>query len=121
LNKPALLLAPTLENKIRRNESMSKFLLEVPHEEDMVSCEKAVRILLSTGSHFMTHAQFGCHDGVHKAWVIVDVDNKEEARAIIPSEYRNQSLVVKLTQFSLGKLNNIVVYHSESTEESKSG
>jgi hypothetical protein len=95
---------------------MSQFLLEVPHEEDLVSCEKAVRIILSTGSHFLTHAHFGCHDGLHKAWIIVDMDSKEEARAIIPAEYRNQSLVVKLTQFSLGKLNNIVVYHSNSAE-----
>jgi hypothetical protein len=96
---------------------MSRFLLEVPHEENLVSCEKAVRILLSTGSHFLTHAHFGCHDGVHKAWIIVDMDSKEEARGIIPTEYRNQSLVVKLTQFSLDKLNNIVVYHSNSAEQ----
>jgi hypothetical protein len=96
---------------------MSRFLLEVPHEENLVSCENAVRILLSTGSHFLTHAHFGCHDGVHKAWIIVDMDSKEEARGIIPTEYRNQSLVVKLTQFSLDKLNNIVVYHSNSAEQ----
>ena len=100
---------------------MSQFLLEVPHEEDLASCEKAIRILLTTGSHFLTHAHFGCHDGVHKAWIIVDVANKEEARAIIPAEYRNQSLVVKLTQFSLGKLNKIVVYHSNSAERLKTG
>jgi hypothetical protein len=97
---------------------VSQFLLEVPHEEDLVSCEKAVRILLSTGSHFLTHAHFGCHDGVHKAWIIVDMDRKEEARAIIPTEYRNQSLVVKLSQFSLDKLNNIVAYHSNPAEQS---
>jgi hypothetical protein len=96
---------------------MSRFLLEVPHEENLVSCEKAVRILLSTGSHFLTHAHFGCHDGVHKAWIIVDMDSKEEARGIIPTEYRNQSLVVKLTQFSLDKLNNIVVYHRNLAEQ----
>ena len=100
---------------------MSQFLLEVPHEEDMVSCEKAVRILLSTGSHFLTHAQFGCHDGVHKAWIIVDLDSKEEAKAIIPAEYRNQSLVVKLTQFSLDKLNNIVVYHGDRGGQKQTG
>jgi hypothetical protein len=98
---------------------MCQFLLEVPHEEDLESCKKAVRILLSTGSHFLTHAHFGCHDGVHKAWIIVDLDSKEEALAIIPAEYRTQSLVVKLTQFSLDKLNNIVVYHSKSAEQLK--
>jgi hypothetical protein len=100
---------------------MSQFLLEVPHEEDLVSCEKAIHILLSTGSHFLTHAHFGCHDGVHKAWIIVDMNSKEEARAIIPTEYRHQSLVVKLTQFSLDKLNKIRVYHNNSAEQLKTG
>ena len=98
---------------------MSQFLLEVPHEPDLESCEKAVRILLSTGSHFLTHAHFGCHDGIHKAWTIVDMENKEEARAIIPIEYRNQSLVVELTHFALDRLNNIVVYHRNPAEQSK--
>ena len=98
---------------------MSHFLLEVPHEADLVSCEKAVRILLSTGSHFLTHAHFGCRDGVHKAWTIVEMASKEEARAIIPVEYRNQSLVVRLTHFALDKLNNIVVYHQNPAEQSK--
>ena len=98
---------------------MSQYLLEVPHEADLVSCEKAVRILLSTGSHFLTHAHFGCRDGVHKAWTIVEMDSKEEARAIIPAEYRNQSLVVKLIQFALDRLNNIVVYHRDPAEQSK--
>ena len=99
---------------------MSRFLIEVPHEEDLVSCNKAIQILLSTGSHFLTHADFGCHDGIHKAWVIVDVDSKEEAKAIIPAEYRNQALIVKLTRFSLDNLNNVTAYHSDRVEQSKS-
>lgn len=98
---------------------MSQFLLEVPHEENVASCEKAIRILLSTGSHFLTHAQFGCHDGVHKAWIIVDMDSKEEARAIIPTEYRNESTVVQLVQFSLDNLDNIAVYHQNPAKRSK--
>ena len=100
---------------------MSQFLLEVPHEEDLVSCEKAIKILLSTGSHFLTHAHFGCHDGIHKAWIIVDLNSKEEARSIIPTEYRHQSLVVKLTQFSLDKVNKIRVSHNNSAEQLKTG
>jgi hypothetical protein len=47
------------------------------------------------------------------------MDSKEEARAIIPTEYRNQSMVIKLTQFSLGKLGKIAVYHRNPAEQSK--
>jgi hypothetical protein len=99
---------------------MSQFLIEVPHEEGLVSCAKAVRILLSTGSHFMTNALFGCRDGIHKAWVIVDVDNKEEAKAIVPTEYRNVSLIVQLNKFSLQEVDNIINYHKDPVVHSNS-
>lgn len=64
---------------------MARFLLEVPHEADAIAFARAVQILLSAGSHFLTHADFGCHDDVHKAWIIVDVESREAARAILPA------------------------------------
>src|SRR5215470_16584439 len=62
---------------------MAKFLIEVPHEAETIACARAAKVLLETGSHFLTHADFGCCDGVHKAWIIVDVDSKEEARSLL--------------------------------------
>jgi len=59
---------------------MAKFLIEVPHESETIACARAAKVLLETGSHFLTHADFGCCDGVHKAWIVVDVDTKDEAR-----------------------------------------
>jgi hypothetical protein len=58
---------------------MARFPLEVPHESEVVACARANKILLETGSHFLTHADFGCNDGVHKAWIVVDVNSKEES------------------------------------------
>ncbi|HSG05207.1 MAG TPA: hypothetical protein VLB09_02295, partial [Nitrospiria bacterium] len=63
---------------------MAKFLIEVPHEAEESACLKAIQILLSTGSHYLTHSDWGCRDGVHKSWATVDVETKEEARAILP-------------------------------------
>jgi hypothetical protein len=48
---------------------MPRFLIDVPHESDVVSCARASKVLLESGSHFLTHADFGCTDGVHKAWI----------------------------------------------------
>ena len=59
---------------------MARFLIEVPHEAEKVACARAVQVLLKTGSHFLTHADWGCKDGEHKAWLAVDVDSKDEAR-----------------------------------------
>jgi hypothetical protein len=61
---------------------MARFLLEVPHEA--VACARAAQIFLNAGSHFLTHADWGCTDGEHKAWIIAEVENKDEARSILP-------------------------------------
>jgi len=92
---------------------MERFLIEVPHEAEQVACARAVRILLTTGSHFLTKADFGCRDGVHKAWIIVEVGNKEEARSILPPAYRSQAKIVELNKFSLEEIDDILHHHSD--------
>jgi len=91
---------------------MARFLIEVPHEAEEIACTRAVKSLLNTGSHFLTHADFGCKDGVHKAWIIVDVENKEAARAILPTESRQQAMIVELNKFTLEEIDRALKYHS---------
>jgi hypothetical protein len=90
---------------------MPRFLIEVPHEEEVVACAHAVKIFLESGSHFLTHADWGCKDGVHKAWFIADVDSKEQARAIVPPAYRPRSNIVQLNTFSLEEVDELLRYH----------
>jgi hypothetical protein len=78
---------------------MSRFLIEVPHENTKEACDRAIRVFLETGSHFMTNADWGCTDHVHKAWFVVDLDSKEEARAILPPLFRQSATIVALKQF----------------------
>lgn len=92
---------------------MERFLLEVPHEAEPVACLHAVRILLNSGSHFLTHADFGCLDGVHKSWIVVEADNRDEARCFLPPLYRPNARIVKLTKFSLGQVDAMLQGHGE--------
>jgi hypothetical protein len=91
---------------------MARFLIEVPHEANFVACERAVRVFLDTGSHFLSHADWGCMDGVHKAWLIVDVETKEQAYDILPAAYRNQALIVKLNEFTLPQMDEMAKQHA---------
>ena len=61
---------------------MARFLIEVPHDEEVASCMQVVQTFLQTGSHFLSNADWGCADGEHKAWIILDVDSKEEALGV---------------------------------------
>ncbi len=77
---------------------MAKFLIEVPHESETVACARVVDIFLKTGSHFLTHADWGCSAGVHKAWLTVDVETEHEARAIVPPAFRSQAKIIRLNK-----------------------
>jgi hypothetical protein len=90
----------------------SRFLIEVPHEEETTACARAVDVFLKTGSHFLTHADWGCKDGVHTAWIIVEVDSKEDARNIVPPIFRPQAKIVGLNRFTGEEIDEILRQHS---------
>lgn len=90
---------------------MPRFLVEVPHEAEKIACARAVRLLLQIGSHCLTHADFGCHDGDHRGWIIVDVDSKVEARNTVPPAYRARARIVGLNKFSLEELDELLKDH----------
>lgn len=78
---------------------MKKFLIEVPHESDKKSCEHAIQVFQESGSHYLTNAEWGCMDGEHKSWIIVEVENKEEARLIVPPLFRSDAKIIQLVTF----------------------
>ena len=90
---------------------MAKFLIEAPHEDDKLACARAVRIFLETGSHFLTNADWGCLDDVHKAWFILEAEDKEEARYVVPPAYRQQATITGLNKFTPDDLDELVRHH----------
>ena len=78
---------------------MPRFLIEVPHDPTPLGCTRAVEILLRTGSHFLTHADWGCKDDEHKAWVIMDFESRDAALGIVPPDLRKDAKVVQLNWF----------------------
>jgi hypothetical protein len=73
----------------------------------------AVRIFMQTGSHFMTNADWGCSDDVHKAWFVVDVGSKEDARRILPPILRETATIIALQQFRMEDVGDMKGEHGE--------
>jgi hypothetical protein len=78
-----------------------RFLVEIPHDPNEASCKAAYKVFAETGSHYLTHADFGCEDGVHNAWLIVEADDHDEARLVVPPQYRKKTRVTKLKQYAM--------------------
>ncbi len=96
---------------------MARFLVEVPHDPERVACARVVQIFLKTGSHFLTHADWGCKDGEHKAWFIADAGSKEDARSIVPPSLRPQAKIVQLNYFTLEEIDAILRHHPVSRQQ----
>ena len=89
----------------------SRFLIEVPHESATIDCAKVVDVFLKSGSHFLSKADWGCRDGEHKAWMIVDVEGKDEARRIVPPAFRHLARIVGLNKFTVEEIEAILREH----------
>jgi hypothetical protein len=89
----------------------ARFLIEVPHEEATLACARAVEVFLTSGSHFLSHADWGCYDGEHKAWITIEADSKDEARHVVPPAFRAQAKIVKLNAFTMKEIEGILERH----------
>jgi hypothetical protein len=83
---------------------MRRFLIELPHEPDGLACARFVKLALMSGSHFLTHADWGCKDGVHSGWIIAELDSKDEARSILPPPFRAEAKIVALNHYTLAEI-----------------
>jgi len=77
---------------------MSKYLVEVPHTER--ECVWAVKQILDAGAEFLARFDWGCQDGEHVGWAMIDADSKFAAKAIVPLILSPKARIVELCQFT---------------------
>jgi hypothetical protein len=90
---------------------MARYLIEVRHEPEVQACARVVQVFLATGSHLLTHADWGCLDGVHSAWLIVEADTKEAARYVVPPAFRGDARITGLNKFTMEEIDRILSHH----------
>lgn len=74
---------------------MDKFLVESNHA--VHNCKLAVKSVQSLG--YLNNFEWGCKDGVHTGWAIIEAENASEALGIVPALIRDKARAVRLTQF----------------------
>lgn len=79
---------------------MPIYLIEVPHSENNFECKEIVKLFVQSGSQLLCNCNWGCKDGVHKAWFISDFNNKEEALMIVPPLLRRNTVITQLNKFT---------------------
>ena len=90
---------------------MPRYIVEAHHDADRLACARVVQVFLATGSHYLTNADWGCYDGRHSAWLVVEASTKEEARMVLPAAFRSAASVTELNQFTMAEVDAILASH----------
>ena len=74
---------------------MDRFLVESPHTTQ--DCKLAVKLVQSMG--YLNNFDWGCKDGVHTGWAVIEAENAAQALGVVPAIVRNKARAVKLNKF----------------------
>ena len=78
---------------------MDRYLVISPHTNE--DCNAVVKQTIAAG--FITHVDWGCKDGDHTGWAIVEADSHEQALLLVPSIMRSKARAVRVVKFIPGK------------------
>ena len=81
---------------MKGDQPMERFLVISPHTAK--ECSEALEQLLYSG--YITHFDWGCKDGEHSGWAIIEAENAMEATMVVPPSQRSSAKAIRLNKFS---------------------
>ena len=81
---------------------MDKFLVESPHTDH--DCKMAVKSIQSMG--YLNSFDFGCKDGVHMGWAVIEAENAAQALGVVPAMIRGKARAIKLNKFDAATISS---------------
>lgn len=87
---------------------MFRYLIELTHGQEHTTCVRVLRAIEHYGSHLLTHLDWGCRDGTHCGWLVVELESRDEALRIVPPEFRPEARIVKLNKFTREEIAGLV-------------
>jgi hypothetical protein len=82
---------------------MDRYLVISPHTAK--DCSDALKQLLYVG--YITHFDWGCMDGEHTGYAIIEASNAKEASMVVPPTQRSTTRVIRLNKFSPEEIKSI--------------
>jgi len=91
---------------------MARYIIQDSHEVE--DCLKILDAFMRAGAHYLTNAEWGCEDGEHTAWIVVEAASEDEARHMMPPVIRNRARLVRLNRFTPDQIR---AFHEQAEAE----
>jgi len=82
---------------------MERFLVISSHTAE--DCKNALQQVLATG--YITHFDWGCYDGEHTGWAIIEAESAKEAMLAVPTAQRAAAKAIKLKKFTVEEIKKL--------------
>jgi hypothetical protein len=89
----------------RKINAMSRYMVVTPHKDK--ECLKLVEWVQAQG--YLHQFDWGCGDGEHCGWAILEADDAEKAKLVVPPILREKARVFKLNKY---KDEDVIAAHS---------
>jgi hypothetical protein len=87
---------------------MDRYLIETPHTAE--DCHMLIDEIYAMG--YLYHFEWGCPEGVHSGWAIIEAESYAQARLAVPSFVRSKARIVRLCKFT----SDVVISHEASID-----
>jgi hypothetical protein len=77
---------------------MARFLVSAEHTPE--DCVQALDSVMAFSRELLNRFDWGCKDGRHVGWAVVEAQDKSTARMLVPTYLRDKTHVVQLTKFT---------------------
>jgi hypothetical protein len=82
---------------------MHTYIIESPHTAE--DCRLVIKEVYAMG--YLHHFEWGCADGDHAGWAIVEAENEIHAKMMVPSVIRNAARVVRVVKFDIDEFGQL--------------
>ena len=79
---------------------MERFLVESPHTAH--DCKLAVKLVQTAG--YINNFDWGCKDGVHIGWAVIEAEKANQALWVVPAIVRDKAKAIKLNKFDIATI-----------------
>ena len=77
---------------------MARYLVELPHTKE--DCLEALDSVVAHSQSLMDRIDWGCGEDTHTGWLVIEAQDANAAKMMVPSNIRDTARAVQLNKFT---------------------
>jgi hypothetical protein len=77
---------------------MPEYMIELQHNPD--ECSGLLNDMLEYNEDLLEMFLWGCKDGVHVGWALVEAEDPEDIREVLPPSAKDKARVIEVTRLT---------------------